>query len=449
VWRETSRHGWLPAVVPASALRFRVADHSLAEWLRAAGAQLVDSGADVEIGLPEELVGEAETVVVPLRDDPPRPRIRGLRAAVRLWRFARLRTAAARVRRRLARQGYPLTQVIGWEAGHALLLPDAEFSRLALAPAERAPLAALVVGRRRGGDSTALKAALAAAAAGAPLAPARIKSTGVIVVPLERGVLRVGLGPAAAQVVAQTQALTALLDLRISSRLEDLVPLPLGQGEVGLSRWSLERRLPGAAPRGPLERRLLAECLGVLADLHRLRAAGSRRTMEHCARQVAAAASHAQRAGLVDLGRRLDRGLGHLPVGFAHGDFWGGNLLVESGRLSGIVDWGGSGPGRLPFLDLFHLLATESSGTGPFDVGAAARQYLLPLVRRGGGPYVGSYARETGLPLEAETLELLAFAYWLDRLAHDLRATVSPAAIAAQAEELISETGGLLTRRIA
>jgi hypothetical protein len=42
-------HSWLPLIVPAGARRMRVADPALAATLAAAGAELVDDGAELEI----------------------------------------------------------------------------------------------------------------------------------------------------------------------------------------------------------------------------------------------------------------------------------------------------------------------------------------------------------------------------------------------------------------
>jgi aminoglycoside phosphotransferase (APT) family kinase protein len=43
------------------------------------------------------------------------------------------------------------------------------------------------------------------------------------------------------------------------------------------------------------------------------------------------------------LAARLELELAGLPRGFGQGDFWGGNLLSDSGRLVGVVDWAAAG----------------------------------------------------------------------------------------------------------
>ena len=77
-------HSWLPAVVPASARRFRVHDADLARTLEDAGAELVEAGADVEIATAAGDVGLAPFAVVTLGAEPRPERALPVRAATRL-----------------------------------------------------------------------------------------------------------------------------------------------------------------------------------------------------------------------------------------------------------------------------------------------------------------------------------------------------------------------------
>jgi aminoglycoside phosphotransferase (APT) family kinase protein len=106
-----------------------------------------------------------------------------------------------------------------------------------------------------------------------------------------------------------------------------------------------------------------------------------------------------------------------VPRGVAHGDFWAENLLVADGRLRGVVDWSGAGAGRLPLLDLYHLLVDRAEGM----IGDAIVSWLLPAVASGGGPLVASYCARVGLDRDPELLRALAAAYWLEHIAHHLR----------------------------
>jgi aminoglycoside phosphotransferase (APT) family kinase protein len=42
-------------------------------------------------------------------------------------------------------------------------------------------------------------------------------------------------------------------------------------------------------------------------------------------------------------------------LSWVHGDFWSGNVLALSGRVTGIVDWDQAEPKQLPLHDLLHL----------------------------------------------------------------------------------------------
>src|SRR5438105_15527914 len=57
-------HGWLAAILPATARRFRVVDPALRETLGAAGAELVDTDPDVEIAPAGDIHGDARLAVV-------------------------------------------------------------------------------------------------------------------------------------------------------------------------------------------------------------------------------------------------------------------------------------------------------------------------------------------------------------------------------------------------
>ena len=96
---------------------------------------------------------------------------------------------------------------------------------------------------------------------------------------------------------------------------------------------------------------------------------------------VARVCGAADAAAVRETAARLDAELAGLPRGFGHGDFFAGNLLVDGGRLAGVVDWDGAGPGRLPLLDLLHLLVTSRWRGADLAWGPAIIGDLLPWVR--------------------------------------------------------------------
>jgi hypothetical protein len=62
---------------------------------------------------------------------------------------------------------------------------------------------------------------------------------------------------------------------------------------------------------------------------------------------------------LREVAHSLRGALRGLPSVLRHGDLWIGNLLVDAGRLSGVVDWDAWDPGAVPGADLLHLHATS------------------------------------------------------------------------------------------
>src|SRR5207253_5851842 len=122
------------------------------------------------------------------------------------------------------------------------------------------------------------------------------------------------------------------------------------------------------------------------------------------------------------LGARLDEQLAGVPRGVAHGDFWTENLLTADGRLTGVVDWSGAAGGRLPLVDLWHLLLHSTPGPRGRALGDAVVGWLVPLAQGGGGPMVQAYCRRIGLDADGALLRALAVAYWLEPAAPDLRA---------------------------
>ncbi len=122
------------------------------------------------------------------------------------------------------------------------------------------------------------------------------------------------------------------------------------------------------------------------------------------------------------------------PLTFVHGDLWPGNLLFQSDRLTGIVDWGDAGVGH-PGLEVGYLAADLRVATGSQHVHEAA----IDAYEKARGPLpnrawweVAGYLRfprdpsdwlaawtEAGLPLSAadvRTRHAAGLAHALSRL---------------------------------
>jgi hypothetical protein len=133
------------------------------------------------------------------------------------------------------------------------------------------------------------------------------------------------------------------------------VPRLLATGHAAGASWTLETALPGGRPR---------ESSGEVArDVARLCAAlppgngppaAPRRDLE-----VLATSLPERAEALRELAHSLRGALRGVPSVLRHGDLWIGNLLVEAGRLSGVVDWDAWDPGAVPGADLLHLHATS------------------------------------------------------------------------------------------
>jgi hypothetical protein len=409
-------HAWLPAVLPAGASRLFSSDPVLAEVLRDAGAEIVETDADVEIGPPSELVGEAAVAMTPIGDPAPDVRSFAGRVAGRLGGAALVRAQAFRTARSLRRAGYPEIELFAWDPGHRLALGTR--SRPSLA--ERVPRRVVVVGRRGPRELTLLEAAIEDAGAKVKR-PLRFEwaspRAGPTTAALDDGLLRVAVGPARGQLERQAAAHAALRQARLPEHASELISWLEARGRTGLADWSLERLMRGARPAAPLSEQVLAGCVEFLVALHGADGAGDTRNTA----QTAAAYCPPPEAGaIVSLGKRLEASLGDLPRGFAHGDFFHGNLLVEDDRLVGVVDWDASGPGRLPLLDLLHLRHMSDRRPSDLDWGPTLVEHLLPWAQGGADATTRDYCRRVGVEPLPDTLVALVAAYWLERVAYQL-----------------------------
>jgi aminoglycoside phosphotransferase (APT) family kinase protein len=240
---------------------------------------------------------------------------------------------------------------------------------------------------------------------------------GIVLALSPRGVLRVALGPARRQVIAQRVALARLAAAEPPSAVRELVPWTLASGEAGLASWTLERRLPGVPVSPELVERLLPQCVDFLVALH-----GCAR--DTAAEPLAAAAAAVSRHlpgrdanDLVRMAEHVDRAVVGLPRGYGHGDLCPENLLAQGERLTGTVDWEAAGPGRLPLVDLLHLLTTTVGQREGASLGVALVHHVLPVLRGEGDAtmraHVLAYCERVGVPAEPRLLEALLAASWL------------------------------------
>jgi Phosphotransferase enzyme family len=343
-------------------------------------------------------------------------RSRWTRVALRVAASARAEVRGRAARRALRRQGFPDPKLLRWNENEPLRtrpLPGGGWK-------SRLPLGRVVVAHRPGAGPTQLEEA--ADAAGIELeGPPEVRQ-GVVLGRSRDGVLRIGLGHPARQLLDQREALTWLGAARVDPAMRGLIPWQLDAGRAGLAVWSLEQRLPGTPPSLATIPRLLPECVDFLVGLHRCRGAETvPASLLPSAQVVAAFLPPAAGARAIALAERVEESVSLLPRGFAHGDLCRENLLVDGDRLTGIVDWEAAGPGRLPGCDLFQLLATAERERRRCSLGEAFLSTVLPAVRAGGDDLTRSYCERTGVPAHPEVLEALAIAGWLQYVAQQLR----------------------------
>jgi hypothetical protein len=409
-------HGWLPAVVPATARRVRAADPELAATLAEAGAELVETEPELEIARSgAELRGDAELAIVTVVGPESRAGPRAVRAARRAAHSLRARVEAARARRALRGKGYADAGVLYWDLPDRVRLPGLTEN------GPKLPRYALVVGRRGPARPSAIESALADAGVDRPSwASTR---AGLVVLAVDGALLRVAIGPSRAEIDNGIAALEALRRTAPPPEVDERVPWPLARGRVGLADWSLERMLAGANPIRSVPQPLFGECLEFLVALGRLRGGDDRaHSFSELVATVEEVCDPHSVPRLRALSARLEERLEGIPRCFAHGDFFAGNLLTNGDRLTGVVDWDAAGPGRLPVLDLLHLQLTRSGAFGDAEWGRVLLQRLLPAARAGGDEPTRRYCSEIGLEADPALLETLVFAYWLDYVAYQLRA---------------------------
>jgi aminoglycoside phosphotransferase (APT) family kinase protein len=101
-----------------------------------------------------------------------------------------------------------------------------------------------------------------------------------------------------------------------------------------------------------------------------------------------------------------------------HGDLWTGNLLVDRGRLTGMIDWDAAHPAGVPGADLVQLLATDARRRAHRSLGAAfvTRPWRSASFHRATGPYW----EHVGAAPEGDLIEVAGIAWWATEVHHTL-----------------------------
>jgi aminoglycoside phosphotransferase (APT) family kinase protein len=415
-------HGWVWAALPPGCRRVRVVgDPGLAELLRAADIDVGEEGPGprtmlVAFGRPPsaaeleavEHVGPRDAVAVAWpgngRDT---ARVTG-----------RLRTAglethtlavASRHRRALDRARSVLARRARWR-GHTVVIGASAPARWLLQ--ETLARAAHAV------DMELTQRAVTVLSTGTVLAELASPSG-------ERFALRIAGGPAAGLLERAGSNVAAVLAADPPDPVGQRLPVPLAVGRVHPVIWTLEEWISGDRPTR-LSPALWSECLAFLVGLHRTGAADATRTLhawslEPDFRALERFADERARRTLARLQAELQGRLADVPRGWAHGDFWPANLLVDGRNLVAVLDWDSATPGTPALLDVMHLLLLSDRRARRLTHGSRSLRVLLPLARDGGDARMRRYCAATATPSGASTLEGLALAYWVSRVGRDLR----------------------------
>jgi Phosphotransferase enzyme family len=418
------KHVWLAAILPENARSFRVQDPALAATLADAGAVLVDESADVEIAEADALRGDADRGVVALArmagDDVSYPG----RVAARLAGPLALRRDIRSARSALQRHGYTRIEAATWDYGRPLRLSDEDRRRATLH--ERLPRNAVLVGERSRAQASRTLLEAVMARAGESLGtriehPETGARAGILVTVASNAVLRVAVGPARTQLTSQAEALESLRDAACDALDKSVIPWTTDRGRLGLADWSLEPKLHGATPGWELDSRVVGAALDFLAGLHSCRNPSiARRTPADDAEVAASFVDDSRSAALRMIGRKVAEKIAELPYGFAHGDFFTRNILVEGPKIVGVVDWDAGGPNRPPLLDFLHLWHMGRRKIGDLEWGPSIVSDLLPWAREGGDDVLRTLARRIDVDVSPSKLEALVIAYWLARLRYQL-----------------------------
>ncbi len=419
----SSFHSWLPVALPADARRIRVNDPDLAHLLADAGAEIVVGDADVEIGMRlSDIAGDAPHAIVLLGSNQPDGGSRLLRARRRVVASGGVRLRAAVLSKWLRVRGYRDVSTLLWDYDQPVQLPGVENTdRLSIA--ERLPERCVVVAHRAAAGETLLErvASHVSAELGTPVRHSwPLSRAGVLVVVGDSCVMRIAVGPAGKRLATQREVLEKLANA--PAVVSERIPLPIRYGRTGLADWTVEPKAQGTPVRGDvMAPAFLEECVTFLAALYESPVDGPRRSLivdaERCA---SVCPTERQRSDLMALGEELERILADVPRGFGHGDFWVENLFGEGEHLSGVIDWDGGGPGRLPLIDLIHLQVSGFRDGGQATIGDALLDSQLAAARTGGNDLTRDYCQRIGLDPDPEILEALVLAFWIDRTALEL-----------------------------
>lgn len=437
------RHAWVWLALPIAATRVGVlgeAAPDLAAWVVDAGLELAEDARAADVVLVDgpmgvDLAGLTRVGVVAIVFDGGVPLPRAIPRVIRIAEVV-VATPLAAVRADVWRRRLVRALADGGMTTSSFPVGDRGRPPFQLRHGRRTwPLTApgaVVIGSAGHSPETVLEHALRRSEkiVAEPLTVrwSIVAESGKVVAGLvgDRGrklVLRVA-GGAAARAQRTTAATVEALTAEAPANVADRLVQPLEVGSAGVATWSVEPMAAGVHPL-TIGDALWSECIAFLAALHRTDDAEPQpnATIARLAHAAAIVSAHLDLAAAAALDRTVTdvaAAVTPLPVGWAHGDFWASNLLVQHGHLEAVIDWERARPDGLPLLDLLDLLAYPGLRAKAMGPGEALTSILGPLAAGPENRRIAEYQERTGLRLEREVLQSLVVAHWLDRLAHVL-----------------------------
>lgn len=251
--------------------------------------------------------------------------------------------------------------------------------------------------------AVALDGAIHVGAGGAVLVPVVLGSG-------TRAVLRLAAAGTAGDPasVADTLERLRLAGVALAPRLQ-------GRGQVAGASWAVEQALRGQRPSEltpALARQIATACAGFPPAVGPPSAPVD--DLDHVA------ACLPDRAGAIRaIAQEVVGGLRDLPAVLRHGDLWTGNVLVDQGELTGLVDWDASHPVAAPGADVLQLVASEGRRRARHSLGQAFvdrpwRSAMFTAV-------VADYWSALGLDPGAVVLDAVGIAWWATEVSGTLK----------------------------
>lgn len=185
-----------------------------------------------------------------------------------------------------------------------------------------------------------------------------------------------------------------------------LIPRPIARGHSAGASWVVEHALPGRRPaRATLG--LLRQVATVCTTFPRGKGAPTATAVDlDCiAERLPERAS-----AVAQLADEFAGQFRNLPSVLRHGDLWAGNILVDRGTLTGLIDWDSAHPAAVPGSDLLQLFATEFRRRARCGLGLAflKRPWRLPMFAAA----ARNYWPALGIAPDGALLELVGLAWW-------------------------------------